>query len=82
METSSSPTTVANPGNGGQTVVLERKIVAPVDATPGAGTMLSVRVERVGGDGADTATDRLCLLAAAVDVPVQAATVGAEDYTP
>lgn len=73
--------TVANPGNAGQTVVVEKSVPKPTDATPGSGTTLSIRVERVGGDAADTATDRMAVLAVAVDAPVQSPTMTSEGYT-
>jgi hypothetical protein len=56
------------------------EVTKPTDATPGRGTNLSVRVEREGTDGADTATDRLCVLAAHVDAPVRAPTLGVKGY--
>jgi hypothetical protein len=80
VEATNSPVTVANPGNGGQTVTKEFRVEEPVDTTPGVGTTLSVRVERVGGDAADTATDRLCVLDVSADVPMQAGTVGSRGY--
>jgi hypothetical protein len=72
--------TVANPGNSGQTVAVSKAVPKPSDGTPGNGTMLSIRVERIGGDAADTATDRLNVLDAALDVPVQAATIPSDGY--